>query len=113
MRHKSATVGAKVTCADYVLTLMNTESRFFGSQEAEGVAERQGGEHRLHEEHEKVLHRERTVRHQRENEPEGVQREAAEPKNTDALTIAQRKEIAEIEARRSALEQAPDEKAKP
>ena len=42
-----------------------------------------------------------------------VQREAVEPKNTDGLTIAQRKEIAEIEARRSVLEQAPDEKAKP
>ena len=33
-----------------------------------------------------------------------VQREAAEPKNTDALTIAQRKEIAEIEARRAPLQ---------
>jgi len=30
-----------------------------------------------------------------------VQREAAEPKNTDGLTVAQRKEIAEIEARRA------------
>lgn len=42
-----------------------------------------------------------------------VQREAVEPKNTDGLTFAQRKEIAEIEARRSVLEQASDEKAKP
>ena len=42
-----------------------------------------------------------------------VQRETVAPKNTDGLTIAQRKEIAEIEARRSVLEQAPDEKAKP
>ena len=33
-----------------------------------------------------------------------VQREAAEPKNTDGLTIAQRKEIAEIEARRAPLQ---------
>jgi electron transport complex protein RnfC len=32
-----------------------------------------------------------------------VQRETAEPKNTDGLTIAQRKEIAEIEARRAPL----------
>ncbi|MFZ2854966.1 MAG: electron transport complex subunit RsxC [Rhodocyclaceae bacterium] len=31
------------------------------------------------------------------------QREAAEPKNTDGLTIAQRKEIAEIEARRAPM----------
>ena len=29
------------------------------------------------------------------------QREAVQPKNTDGLTIAQRKEIAEIEARRA------------
>ena len=40
-----------------------------------------------------------------------VQREAAQPKNIDALTIAQRKEIEQIEARRSVLEQASDEKA--
>lgn len=40
-----------------------------------------------------------------------VQREAAQPKNTDALTVAQRQEIAAIEARRSVLEQASDEKA--
>lgn len=33
-----------------------------------------------------------------------VQREAAEPKNTEGLTIAQRKEIAEIEARRAPLQ---------
>ncbi|MFZ4536146.1 electron transport complex subunit RsxC [Propionivibrio sp.] len=33
------------------------------------------------------------------------QRGSVQPKNTDALSIAQRKEIAEIEARRSALEQ--------
>ena len=33
-----------------------------------------------------------------------AQREAVEPKNTDGLTIAQRKEIAEIEARRAALQ---------
>ena len=33
-----------------------------------------------------------------------VQRETAEPKNTDGLTIAQRKEIAEIEARRAPLQ---------
>ena len=32
------------------------------------------------------------------------QREAAQPKNTDGLTIAQRKEIAEIEARRAPLQ---------
>jgi electron transport complex protein RnfC len=38
-----------------------------------------------------------------------VQRESAQPKNTDGLTVAQRKEIAEIEARRVALqEQAAD-----
>jgi electron transport complex protein RnfC len=35
-----------------------------------------------------------------------VQREAAEPKNTDGLTIAQRNEIAEIEARRAPLQAA-------
>ena len=42
------------------------------------------------------------------------QREAVQPKNTDGLTVAQRKEIAEIEARRSALEQeaAPDAEVK-
>ena len=40
-----------------------------------------------------------------------VQREAVQPKNTDGLTIAQRKEIAEIEARRTVLAQAPDAKA--
>jgi electron transport complex protein RnfC len=34
-----------------------------------------------------------------------VQRETAEPKNTDGLTIAQRKEIAEIEARRAPLQE--------
>ena len=34
-----------------------------------------------------------------------VQREAAEPKNTDGLTIAQRKEIASIDARRAPLQQ--------
>ena len=34
-----------------------------------------------------------------------VQREAAEPKNTDGLSIAQRKEIAEIEARRAPLQE--------
>ena len=33
-----------------------------------------------------------------------LQREAVEPKNTDALTVAQRKEIAEIEARRAPLQ---------
>ena len=33
-----------------------------------------------------------------------LQREAAQPKNTDGLTIAQRKEIAEIEARRAPLQ---------
>ena len=33
-----------------------------------------------------------------------AQREAVEPKNTDGLTIAQRKEIAEIEARRAPLQ---------
>jgi len=33
-----------------------------------------------------------------------VQREAVQPKNTDGLTIAQRKEIAEIEARRAPLQ---------
>jgi electron transport complex protein RnfC len=33
-----------------------------------------------------------------------VQREAAQPKNTDGLTVAQRKEIAEIEARRAPLQ---------
>ena len=39
-----------------------------------------------------------------------AQREAVEPKNTDGLTIAQRKEIAEIEARRAGLQDktAPD-----
>ena len=31
------------------------------------------------------------------------QREAVQPKNTDGLTVAQRKEIAEIEARRAPL----------
>ena len=43
-----------------------------------------------------------------------LQREAVQPKNTDGLTIAQRKEIAEIEARRSVLEQeaAPDAEVK-
>ncbi len=42
------------------------------------------------------------------------QREAVQPKNTEGLTIAQRKEIAEIEARRSALEDkaAPDAEVK-
>ncbi len=42
------------------------------------------------------------------------QREAVQPKNTDGLTIAQRKEIAEIEARRSVLEDkaAPDAEVK-
>ena len=34
-----------------------------------------------------------------------LQREAAEPKNTDGLTIAQKKEIAEIEARRAPLQE--------
>ena len=34
-----------------------------------------------------------------------VQRETAEPKNTDGLTIAQRKEIASIDARRAPLQQ--------
>lgn len=33
-----------------------------------------------------------------------LQREAVEPKNTDGLTVAQRKEIAEIEARRAPLQ---------
>ena len=43
-----------------------------------------------------------------------LQREAAQPKNTEGLTIAQRKEIAEIEARRSVLEEkaAPDAEVK-
>ena len=37
-------------------------------------------------------------------------REGVQPKNTEGLTIAQRKETAEIEARRSVLEEktAPD-----
>ena len=33
-----------------------------------------------------------------------VQREAVQPKNTDELTIAQRKEIAKIDARRVPLQ---------
>jgi electron transport complex protein RnfC len=40
-----------------------------------------------------------------------VQRAAAEPKNTDGLTIAQRKEIAEIEARRAPLQEQTDPNA--
>ena len=34
-----------------------------------------------------------------------AQREAVQPKNTDGLTIAQRKEIAAIEARRAVLQE--------
>ena len=43
-----------------------------------------------------------------------LQREAVQPKNTEGLTIAQRKEIAEIEARRGVLEEkaAPDAEVK-
>jgi electron transport complex protein RnfC len=43
-----------------------------------------------------------------------LQREAVQPKNTDGLTIAQRKEIADIEARRRVLEQeaTPDAEVK-
>ena len=42
------------------------------------------------------------------------QRESVQPRNTDELTVAQRKEIAEIEARRSVLDQktAPDAEVK-
>ena len=41
-----------------------------------------------------------------------VQRENVQPKNTDGLTIAQRKEIAEIEARRETLQEQTDLNAK-
>ena len=48
MRHKSATVGAKVDCADCVLSPLSVRSRFLRSEEAEGIAERQAGKHGLH-----------------------------------------------------------------